>query len=487
MVAENLRPKKLWSYFEEISQIPRPSKKEKAVLEYIIRFAKEYGLHYRQDKLGNVLITKPASKRFKNTPTVVLQSHVDMVCEKNSESAHDFSNDPIKLEIAGEWVRAAETSLGADNGIGVAAMLAILTDDSIQHGELECLFTVEEETGLTGAVHLDPSMIKGRFLINLDTEEVGAVYIGCAGGRDSDIYLPMVVKKPGDEMGALQIGITGLQGGHSGAEIHLGRANAIKLMARILYSFKKYAEFFMSSIHGGDKDNAIPRETFCIIILEKKNLHTIRRSFKEFSSKLKEELGVVDPAARFEIHEHLLPPSMFDLQSTQNLINLLMSMPHGVISMSILFKDLVQTSTNISSIKTEDKRIHIHSSHRSSVESELEWVCDHHVSLSGLARAHIEQDDGYPGWVPDPDSSLLKIAKAAVERVLGREADVRAIHAGLECGVIKKKFEEMEAISIGPTIRGPHSPNERVHIASVQNFWEILIHTLRGIVSDAEE
>jgi dipeptidase D len=408
-----------------------------------------------------------------------------MVCEKNSDSTHDFSRDPIEFEITEEWLKAAETSLGADNGIGVAAMLAILADASLQLGELECLFTVDEETGLTGALQLDPTMIQGRILLNLDTEEVGAVYIGCAGGRDSDIYLPMVAKKTAKDMAALQIGITGLKGGHSGAKIHLGRANAVKLMARILNSLNKSGEFFISSIHGGDKDNAIPRETFCIIILENKNLDTIRRSFQEFSSELKEEVGAVDPAARFEIHEHALPLAMFDQGSTQNLINLLMTMPHGVLSMSALIEDLVQTSTNLSSIRTEDKRIHIHASHRSSVESALVWVCDLHVSLSVMAHARVEQDDGYPGWDPDPNSSLLKVAKAAVERVLGRAAEVRAIHAGLECGVIKKKFDGMEAISIGPTIKDPHSPDESVLIESVQNFWDILIQTLRSIISDA--
>jgi len=480
-ITELLQPEKLWCYFEELSKIPRASKNEEQVLHYIIRFARERDLEFKQDRAGNVVIRKPASPGFEVTPVVVLQSHVDMVCEKNGETTHDFLTDPVTLKIDGEWVRAEGTSLGADNGIGVAAMLALLEDSEVQLGKLEFLFTVDEETGLTGAFHLDPEMIEGRIFLNLDTEEGGTLYIGCAGGKDSDILLPMETDRPDEKSCALKLSVAGLRGGHSGAEIHLGRANGIKLLARILNHLKESFRFSLAAIRGGDKHNAIPREAFAIIVVYRDDARKVEHQFHSYCRSMKEEYSATDPDARFEISQCDLAEKVFDRDSTRMLVNLLMAVPHGVITMSTKLKDLVETSTNLSSVRTEAESVALHASHRSSSESALEWVADLHTSLAEMANACCEQDEGYPTWNPDPGSKLLEQAKKAVYSVIGREARVKAIHAGLECGVIKKNFKDMDALSIGPTIEGAHSPDERVHIESVETFYHIIIETLKNI------
>jgi dipeptidase D len=476
----SLEPKLLWQFFEEISRIPRSSKNEGAMIDYILGFARDRGLEYKQDKAGNIAVKRPAHSGFEQHPTVVLQSHVDMVCEKNADSAHDFSRDPISLRIDGDWMRAESTSLGADNGIGVAAMLSILHDNSLSFGELEMLFTVEEEVGLNGAMDLDTALISGCILINLDTEEVGTLYIGCAGGRDSDLYVPMTDAANGD-LDSIEIGVTGLRGGHSGAEIHLGGANAVKLLFRLMKGLQAVTPLNIVSIRGGDKHNAIPREASARIAFKKKKGEALLRFLDERAAEVKRELVSREPGLCIHRDHVPVPDHQFDTVSSARLIDVVSVIPHGVLVMSGSMDDLVETSSNLSSIASQPDTVHIHTSHRSSVESALDWVCEIHGSIAGLAGARIEQDRGYPAWNPDPASAILGIAKKGVEKVLGRAPKIRAIHAGLECGVIKRRFEGMDAISIGPTIRGAHSPDERVHIESVEQFWNILVEILHGV------
>jgi len=480
-VTEHLKPRQLWRYFEEISRIPRASKKEREVLDYLLQFAHDHGLDHREDGAGNIVMTRPSHPQFARAPVVVLQSHVDMVCEKNADSSHDFDRDPIILCVEGDWVKAEGTSLGADNGIGIAAMLSILADQELQFGKMEFLFTVEEEVGLNGALALDTKMISGRIMINLDTEEVGALYMGCAGGRDSDLFVPGKTVSVGRELKALRIGVSGLRGGHSGAEIHLGGANAIKLLARVISRLRSVAALRIASIEGGDKHNAIPREAFAVVTVEERDLENLDKHFDRYTSELRRELEANDPSVHFDLDRVDLPAHVFDEGSSGNIIDTVMVVPHGVLAMSGVVANLVETSSNLSSIRTEEESVHIHASHRSSVESALKGVCDVHTSISRLVGARIEQDVGYPGWNPDPASRVLGFAKRGAESVIGRVPDVCAIHAGLECGVIKQKFEGMDAVSMGPTIRGAHSPDERVHIGSVNQFWQILIETLRLI------
>ncbi len=482
-VTEGLRPERLWHYFEEITKIPRASKNEKEILEYIKLFAENRKCDYAQDTAGNIVIRREASPGFEDKPVVVLQSHVDMVCEKNENSSHDFEADPISLVSDNGWVKADGTSLGADNGIGVAAMLALLEDRDSEFGSVECLFTVDEETGLTGAFNLDPSLIQGRLLINLDTESSTTLYIGCAGGKDSDIVLP-VEEAPADRgTKSLRIAVRGLKGGHSGAEIHLGRANAVKLLARILNHLQLTHEIRVASAAGGDKANAIPREAQAAITVRTGDSARVMEEFRLYSDAVRKEYVHVESGARFECEECETRDAALDRSSTDTFIRLLMAIPHGVIAMSTVVGDLVETSTNLSSIRTEERRIHIHASHRSSIESALEWVADTHAAIADLASAQCEQDEGYPAWYPDPDSPLLLKVKKAYRRVTGRDALVKAIHAGLECGVIKKKFEGMDAVSIGPTIENAHSPDERVNIKSVETFDTVLRECLKEIYS----
>lgn len=478
---KKLKPDRVWYYFEEISRFPRASREEKAVMDYIIGFAKDKGLEFKKDGAGNVVIVRPALKGFEDKPSVVLQSHVDMVCEKNEESAHDFSKDPIIPEIDGNWVKASGTTLGADNGIGMAVMLSILEDRTLQTGKIECLFTVEEETGLYGALGLDPRFIEGRILLNLDTEDVENLYVGCAGGKDSHITLPLKSIEPPSGMAGFQLQIKGLLGGHSGAEIHKGRANAIKLMARVMYHLKKSLHYWLSDLHGGDKHNAIPRETFSDIILDKSKVQQVKNLFMSFCESIKNEYRHTEPKSLFEIQERPIPERVFNTDSTVKAVNLLMSIPHGVFSISPVMDGLPETSTNLASVRITSNELHIFSSHRSSVDSALAWISDLHNSIAEISGAAIEQNAGYPGWNPDLDSRLLKYAKKAFYRVMGHEANIRAIHAGLECGVIKGRYNGMDALSLGPTVQGAHSPDERVNIESVQKFYEMLIEILKTI------
>jgi dipeptidase D len=490
---DTLRPERVWHYFQQLSGIPRCSGNEAAAMRMIERTALDLGLPARADRAGNLLVLKKASPGRESAPVTVVQSHVDMVCEKNRDSSHRFDTDPVRLKVEGEWVKAQETTLGADNGIGVAAMLALMEDSQLQAGPLELLFTVEEETGLYGASALEPDFLKGRMLINLDTEESGTIYIGCAGGRDSDISIPMTGEKTGDAQGrggalrqaatdaGVRVAVAGLTGGHSGNEIHLGRANAIKLLARILTHVLRDFPVRASDVHGGDKHNAIPREAHADLVLQDSYmdgfLENVRRLALAYAAGYRE----TDPGMRITAERIDLPDRVFDAHSTANLIRTLDILPHGVIAMSTNMEGLVETSSNVSSVHTGEEASIIHASHRSSVQHKLDQVAAMHRAVAGAAGADLDQDEGYPAWTPDPESALLRVTAEAMRRVTGKEPEIRAIHAGLECGVIRDRLPGMDAVSLGPTIRGPHSPDERVRIPDVERFYQVVREVLSAI------
>ncbi|MBN2325125.1 MAG: aminoacyl-histidine dipeptidase [Spirochaetes bacterium] len=480
-VTKGLEPERLWYHFEEISRIPRASGNEEKAAEYIVRIARRRGLRHTIDAAGNVLVVRNADEGYESVPAVVLQSHLDMVAEKNESSRHDFSKHPIELVKDGEWVRAKDTTLGADNGIGVAAMIAALEDESVSTGKIECLFTVEEETGLVGAAALKPDLLSGRLFLNLDAEEIKAVYIGCAGGKDSLLTLFPDTERTSHTDTGLRVEVRGLSGGHSGVDIHLPRGNAIKILARVLAVLEREVSCRISSLEGGGRLNAIPREAFCTLAVPKERAGRAKEVLGTVCDTLRREYSAVSATISFGIGECPCPDTVCDPASTKKIVDLLMAIPHGVISMSPRMEGLVETSTNLASVRLENERLFLSTSQRSSVKSALEWVCDEHRAIARLSGASIEQTNGYPGWEPDPDSRLLAKVKKAVRRVTKQEAAVKAVHAGLECSVIKDTYPKMDMVSIGPTVTGVHSPSERVNIKSVRMFWEILIASLAEI------
>jgi len=465
----NLKPELLWKYFEEISSIPRCSKHEEKVAEYVVNVAKKLGHEVMRDDVGNVIVRKKATA-YENAPMVTLQAHLDMVCEKNRDVEHDFEKDPIDVYVDGDMVKARGTTLGADNGIGVAACLAIMEDKDIKHGPLEFLFTVDEETGMTGAFGLKEGVLKGKMLINVDTEEFGAVYIGCAGGGNSTLTLPIKYEKV--EGKGMEITIRGLKGGHSGTEIHEGRANSIKLMARLLYN----TDAKVGSIEGGDKFNAIPREATAKIIPSNKD--DALKKVKEFEKIFKNEYSVSDPGVTIATKDCNIE-RIFDSASQKKVLDLLMGLPHGVLAMDQQVKGLVETSTNLARVRSSDK-LEIMMSSRSSVNSALEATMQSIRAIGELAGAKVEEGSMYPGWKPNLDSKLLKIAVESYKELYGKEPEIKAIHAGLETGVIGGKYD-MDMISIGPQIEHPHSPDEVVYISSVQKFWDYLLKILENV------
>ena len=483
MPIRDLEPSAIWGYFYDITQIPRPSKKEEAILSYLLDFAKKHNLEAKQDKTGNILITKEATPGKENLPTIILQSHVDMVCEKNSDVEHDFENDPIETIIEGDWVKANGTTLGADNGIGVAAELAILAADDISHGKIEALFTVDEETGLTGANSLEKDFLTGNLLINLDTEEEGEIYIGCAGGKGTKAYFEYKEKDTPKKYFWFKIMVKGLRGGHSGSDIDKGFGNANKILSRFLHSItrKKYG-MLLSEIGGGNLHNAIPREAFAVLGVKEKYKEDIRVKLNSFLADIQDELKHTEPNVDIQMESVQIPSSVLNKGTTERLILALIACPHGVIGMSEDIPGLVETSTNLASIKMlQGKRIEVGTSQRSSVESQKKYVINMVSSVFELAKAKIIHNEGYPGWQPNPDSELLKVAKNEYKTLYGKEAKVKAIHAGLECGLFLEKYPNLDMISIGPDMTDVHSPDEKMKISSVGKFWDFLIKILENL------
>jgi dipeptidase D len=474
----DLKPGLLWKHFDELRRIPRCSKNEGKAAEYVKTVAKRLNLKIRTDPTGNVVVLKPASKGKEKSPTVVLQGHLDMVCEKNKETVFDFTKDPIGLRRDGDYLYAKDTTLGADNGIGVCAALAVLEDKDLVHGPIEALFTIDEETGLTGAFNLDASMLTGKYLINLDTEEERALYVGCAGGADTKINLPVVWESPDGSGKVIAIEMSGLKGGHSGVDIHLERGNAIKLLARILWEARQEHDFTIASINAGDKHNAIPREIECVIVgPEDKKL---KKKLMELFENVKKEYATVEPGMKISIKEGKTPTQVLAGEDTLLLLNLIQALPHGLLRWSPDIPGLVETSNNVAVIKTEED-IFLHLSSRSSSDTQLDSVRERIKAICMLAGAEAEQPAGYPGWLPNLQSKTLAATKATAIQLWGKEPAIKAIHAGLETGIIGKKFPGMDMVSIGPQIEHPHSPEERVKVDTVDDFYQLLTLSLKRL------
>jgi dipeptidase D len=476
---DTIKPNNLWKHFAEFLKIPHCSGNEKALGDYIIAFAKSRGLEWKRDDVGNVVISKHGSPGHEDSDGVILQGHLDMVCEKNSDVSHDFSKDPINARMEGEWIQAEGTTLGADNGVGACAALAVMEDDTLVHPPIECLFTVDEETGLTGATKIQPGFLKGTKLLNLDSEDEGEFTIGCAGGADTLISLPL--QKENVESGeGYNIKLSGFRGGHSGIDINQGRANAIKMLARILWQASS-AEipFRLASIEGGNLRNAIPREAWASVILEPSQTGRFSDFCQEAFQKIREEYAAVEKEAASILEKLDEPPKIaLSPDSQDKLINLLFTLPHGVISMHPEMEGLVETSTNLAVIRTREGNAEIICSTRSSVASALQATRDILVAIGSLVNANIVLEEGYPGWTPNLQSPLLQTMKDIYKKTFDKDAHVAAVHAGLECGIIGEKFPGMDMISFGPTIEHPHSPDERVHIGSVEKFWTFLTNVL---------
>jgi len=477
-----LHPAEVWSYFNEILSIPRISKKEEKIISYLIDFAENHKLTYQKDQVGNLLISKAASSGMEKRKGVILQSHVDMVGEKHSGVNHDFDKDPIQAHIEEGWVKAKGTTLGADDSIGIAASLAILASDKIQHGPLECLFTIDEESGMTGALGLQPGFLKGTILLNLDSEDEGEIFIGCAGGVDTVASCRFKRKRIKRNSIALGVRLEGLQGGHSGDEIHRGFGNSIKILNRFLWNADKRFKMRLAAFEGGKARNAIPREAEAVITVPAGSLELVRVYFESFVSILKKELEEVEPEFNMLLEQVDLPDSVMNRKQQRRLFNALYACPHGVIAMSQEIEGLVETSTNLASIKALDEEtLEIVTSQRSSVESAKQDTADRMASLFTLLGATVKHSDGYPGWKPDISSEVLKLSEQIYRKLFDQEPDVKAIHAGLECGLFLQKYPDLDMISFGPTIKGAHTPEERIRIDTVDKFMKLLQKILEEI------
>ena len=481
-VLSQLNPAPIWHYFEEICKIPRLSKNEGKIRKYLLDFALRNNLESKEDEVGNILITKEPSPGMEKRKTIVLQSHMDMVGEKNADYPHDWQSDPIVPVISEGWVKAKGTTLGADDGIGIASQLAILVDKDLKTGRIECLFTVDEESGMTGAIYLGSDFFSGRTLINLDSEDEGILFIGCAGGIDTVGVMQYEKKPAGNDKAALELSLTGLHGGHSGDEIHKGYGNAVKIMNRVLWNISNEVDLSLSFFDGGNLRNAIPREAFSTIVLAKQDVDFVKKWINDFRLTLADEFGALEKDLNLSVKDCAVPSFVIDIETRKKFINLLSCCPHGVIAWSQEMNDLVETSTNLASAKFSDgNTIRIITTQRSSVESAKHMAASSVESCMRLAGAVVTHSDGYPGWKPDLSSEILRITKEAYTRLFGKEPLVRAIHAGLECGLIYKKIKDIDMISFGPTIKGAHTPEEMIEIKTAQMYWVLLTDVISSM------
>jgi dipeptidase D len=481
---EQLNPERIFHFFAEICKIPHPSKNEARIASYLMDFARERNLDSSIDDVGNVLIRKPAIAGYEKLVTVVLQSHIDMVCEKNSNIQHDFDTDPIIPYIDGEWVKAKGTTLGADDGIGIAAQLAILDSGDIPHGPLECLFTIDEETGLMGAFGLKPGFLTGKILLNLDSEDEGQIFIGCAGGRDSIAQLAYHTDNTPKGLIALKLFVGGLKGGHSGDDINKGLGNAVKVLNRLLWQLSRSFTIQLADIKAGNLRNAIAREGWVVITLQDKDKAAMIEFIETFQTMMKNELHVTDPGVYVTVENVDTPLRVVKNSDFHNLINVLYACPHGVIAMSPDIANFVETSTNLASVQLKPDYFEITTSQRSSVESAKQNIVDMVESVFLLSGAKVTHSDGYPGWAPNPASPVLNIAVKVYNELFDTNPEVLAIHAGLECGLIGETYPEMDMISFGPTIKGAHSPDERLNIKTVAKFWAFTLEILKRLPSN---
>ncbi|NOZ34947.1 MAG: aminoacyl-histidine dipeptidase [Chlorobi bacterium] len=482
MTISDLKPAEIWKYFYEVTQIPRPSKKEEKIIAYLLSFAKEHHLDAEKDEIGNVIIRKPGTLGKENNKTVILQSHSDMVCEKNADTVHNFDTDPIQTYIDGDWIKAKGTTLGGDDGIGIAAALAVLASQETEHPPIEALFTSDEETGLTGAFGLKEGFLKGEILLNLDSEDEGELFIGCAGGMDTVATFSYKKKNVPEDSVAYKISVTGLNGGHSGDEIDKGLGNSNKILNRIILNAYKKFKVRLNEFKGGNLRNAIPREAFGIITVKKEHSGDFEKLVKELSEKIKNEFAATEKNLSIEFEQVELPEFVISKKVQKKLMHSIYSCWHGVYAMSKDMPGLVETSTNLASVKfIEGNKITIETSQRSSVESAKYDMAQTVASVFKLAGAKVKHGDGYPGWKPNTNSEIMKITEASYKKLFNRTPEVKAIHAGLECGLFLEKYPYLDMISFGPTIKGAHSPDERMNIPTVQKFWDLLVDVLENL------
>lgn len=469
----NLEPKQLWSHFDRLRQIPRPSRQEQLAVEHVKRWADEHKFGLRQDAVGNICIVVPATSGHEAAKPVILQAHIDMVAEKDKATVFDFAKDPIPVRVDGDWVVAEHTTLGADNGIGVAAAMATADDPSVVHGPLELLFTIDEETGLTGASDLDPQILRGRTLLNLDSEEEETLFVGCAGGGTTEIAVKLTRASDTQGRVPLRVEVAGLKGGHSGLVIHENRGNSIKILGRVLERWREKGDLLIDSMEGGNKHNAIPREASAVVLVAKSFVDQARSIAEDVRRKTLTEIASIDPDLTIKVDPVVDPiPKPATVESSRRLLQLLLALPHGVVAMSRDMPGLTESSTTLAIIRTEGDTVTITSSSRSSVQAALRFVLDQVSAVVALAGATSKEYGIYPGWQPNMNSPLLKICREVHREALGKEAKITAIHAGLECGIIGEKLGGADMISFGPEIRGVHAPGERVSIPSVARFWK---------------
>lgn len=479
---KDLSPKHVWGYFYELTRIPRPTGHMEAVTRFMTAFGEGLGLETLQDEVGNVLIRKPATPGMEGRKTVTLQAHLDMVPQKNASTRHDFEKDPIDAYIDGEWVTARDTTLGADDGMGVAMAMAVLADKSLRHGPIEALFTIDEEQAMDGAFGLKPNFLKGDILLNCDSEKEGELFVGCAGGADmnisfqfkEDTYIP-----EGDV--AVKVSLTGLKGGHSGVDIHLGRANANKLMFRFLKEAVRDYGARLASVEGGSLRNAIPREAFAVVTIPGDNVEALWELVADYQDTFREEYKGIEEGIHFTAEMAELPATLIPEEIQDDFINAIEGCQNGVISMLHDFPGTVESSSNLAVVRTSNELIEISILVRSSSESRKYAICSSLESIFALAGAKVEETGGYNGWQPDIDSPILRLARTTYKDIFGKEPEVKVMHAGLECGIIQGAYPKMDMISIGPDLEHPHSPDERVNIQSVEKVWKFITTTLERL------
>lgn len=471
----NLKPQLVFDFFMQICEIPHGSKNEAQISEFLQNFGKGLGYETIADAVGNVLIKKPATPGFENRKTIILQSHMDMVCDKRPDVEHDFTKDPIRPYVDGEWLKAQGTTLGADNGIGVAAAMAVLADKELKHGPVNCLFTIDEETGLTGAEALAPELLQGDILVNLDSEDEGEIFIGCAGGVCNYADFKHMWTKISGDLFFMKVDINSLTGGHSGDDINKNRANANKLLARFLLRIAAKYEFYLCDINGGSLHNAIPRDASAVFAVQAADKEAVRVDFNLFAAEVQDEFSVTEPTARFTLQSTDPVPRAIEPEAAKRLLSALHAVFNGVFAMSQDVSGLVETSSNLASVKrTSESVIMVTTSQRSSIESARDNVSSVVRTAFELAGADVTTKGQYPGWKPNMKSEILKVACDTYKELFGAEAKIKAIHAGLECGLFLEKAPHLDMISFGPTMRGVHSPDERLDIASTERWWQHL-------------
>lgn len=482
MEIKDLKPALIWQCFDEITKVPRPSCHEEQIRQYLLDFAKKHNIEVETDKCGNVVMRKPATKGHENAPTVVLQSHMDMVCEKNSDVEHDFMKDPINTYIDGDWVKAKGTTLGADNGIGMAAALAVMIDNNLVHGPVEALFTINEEIGLEGAQNLGEGMLKGQMLLNLDSEDDGEIFVGCAGGIDTTAIFSYKKSLSPENFVFLKVNVSGLLGGHSGSDINAGRANANKVVARFIWECSQKWDIEVSEFNGGNLRNAIPREAEAVFGVHSDHEKEVMKHLHRYRDEIVNEYKSVEPSINLTIEKTEKPEYCIDSETSLRLVRALYSAPHGVYSMSTELEGLVETSTNLAAVKMiENDQIKVTTSQRSSVESRKKDIAGQVEAHFQLAGAKVEHSDGYPGWAPNMESPIMKISADAYDELFNVKPAIKAIHAGLECGLFLAKYPNLDMVSFGPTMTGVHSPDEQLLIPTVDKFWKHLCRVLEKV------